>query len=109
MHANQFLTSTFVSHRLKVLFNLNQCIVKSYNGEAITIVSCEGNLHKINFMKVHEAYATKLVQTPTGDGERELWHLRLSHLNVKDVHTLQNMVSGIPIGKFSYPISSLEC
>ena len=50
-----------------------------------------------------------MVQFPTGDGVFKLWHRRLDHLNVKDVHTLQNMISGINLGKFSCPTSSLLC
>ena len=58
-------------------------------------------------MKVHGADAANLVQSPIGDGALELWHRRLGHLNVKDVHMLQNMVSDMNLGKFNCPTSSL--
>lgn len=37
----------------------------------------------------------------------ELWHYRLGHLNVKDVHTLQNIVIGLNLGQKKCPMSSL--
>lgn len=39
----------------------------------------------------------------------KLWYRRLGQLNVKSVHTLLNMLSGMNLGKFSCPISSLFC
>ena len=109
LHANLLSVSKLVSNDLKIQFNLNECIVKSCNGEAIAIAPRKRNLYEINFVKVHEAEATNLVQSPTGDGALELWHRCLGHLNVKGVHTLQNMVSGMNLGKFSCPTSSLFC
>ena len=52
---------------------------------------------------------TNLVQSPMEDDALELWHHNLGHLNLKSVHSLQNMMSGINLGKFSCPTSSLFC
>ena len=49
-------------------FNLNFFFVKACNSEIVVIASHEGNLYKINFMKVHKADAPNLVQSPTEDG-----------------------------------------
>ena len=40
LHANFLSVSKFVSHGLKVKFNLIKCIVKFYNCEAITKAIC---------------------------------------------------------------------
>ena len=98
-----------MSIRLKAQFNLNECIIKSCNGKAITIVPRERNFYEINYVKVYEVEAANLVQFPTGDGVLKLWHRRLGYLNLKGVHTLQNIVSGMNLGKFSCPTSSLLC
>lgn len=60
--ANLLYVSKLVSNGLKDQFNLNECIVKSYNGDSIMIVSCKRNLYKINFVKVHKAQVANLVQ-----------------------------------------------
>ena len=106
LHVNLLSVTKLMLNRLKVWFSLNKYIVKSCNGEAIAIAPHERNLYKINFVKVHKAEAANLVQSPTGDGALELWYRRLGHLNVKGIHTFRNMVSGINIGKFSYPTIS---
>ena len=93
--------SKLVLNNLKVQFNLNKCIIKSCNSEAIAITSRKRNLYRINFVKVHEAKAANLVQSPTEDDTLVLWHRLLGHLNIKGVHTLQNMISGTNFGKFS--------
>jgi hypothetical protein len=41
LHANLFLVGKLVSNGLKVQFNLNKCIVKSCDGEAIAIAPRE--------------------------------------------------------------------
>ncbi len=109
LHANLLSVSKLVSSGLKVQFNLNECIVKASDGEAIAIAPREGNLYQMNFMKVHGVDAANLVQSPTGDGGLELWHRRLGHLNEKGVRTLQTMVSGMNLGKISCPTYSLVC
>ena len=40
LHANLLSVSNLVSNNLKIQFNLNECIVKSCNGEAIAIAPC---------------------------------------------------------------------
>ena len=64
-HANLFSESKVVSNNLSVHFNLNKCIVKFCNGEAIVIAPHECKLYKINFVKVHKVKAANLVQYPT--------------------------------------------
>ena len=107
LYANLFSVSKFMSNDLKIQFNINECIIKSCNGEAIAIVPRKWNFYEINFVKVHRAKTTNLVQSSTGDGILELWHRHLGHLNVKNVHTLQKIMSGMNLGKFSCSISSL--
>jgi hypothetical protein len=64
----------------------------------------------MTFTKVCEMHVANLAQTSTIDGALELWHRRLGHLNIKGVHVLQNMVSGMNLGNMpwrernSYPI-----
>ena len=53
--------------------------------------------------------ATNLVQSPTRDVALELWHHRLGHVNVEGVYTLQILVNGMNLVKFSCPTSSLLC
>ena len=73
--------------------------MKVCDGNAITIVSHEENLYKVNFTKVYIVDVANLVQFLMGDGVFGVWHRCLSHLNMKDVHTLQNMVSAMNLGK----------
>ena len=106
LHANLLSVTKLVSNRLTVQFNLKKYIVKSCNGEAIAIAPYERNLYKIHFVKVHKVEAANLVQSPTWDGALELWYCRLGHLNVKGIHTFQNMVNGMNISKKIYPTIS---
>lgn len=55
----------------------------------------------MNFTKMYEVDATNLVQCPTEDDTLEPWYRRLGHLNVKDIHRLQNMMSDTNVGKFT--------
>lgn len=82
-----------VVNGLNIQFILNECIVKFCNDKAIMIASCEKNLYEVNFMKVHEVDGAILMQSPMGDIALELWHRCLGYLNVKGVHTFQNMAS----------------
>lgn len=61
------------------------------------------------FVKVHKAEAASLVQFPTWDNIFELWTCRLGDLNGKNINTLQNIVSGMNIGKLSCPTFFLLC
>jgi hypothetical protein len=45
------LIEQLVSNSLKVQINLNKCIDKYCNSEAIAIAPCERNLYKTNFVK----------------------------------------------------------
>lgn len=49
LQVNLLLVSKFLSSCLKVQFNLHECIVGDYVGEAIIITLCEGNLCQIHF------------------------------------------------------------
>ena len=106
LHANLISVSKFVSNGLKVHFNLNKWIIKYYDRKAIAVELREGNFYEILVIKVHQTNAANLVQSPMGDGALKFWYCRLGHLNVED-HMLQNMVSGMNIGKFSCLTSSL--
>lgn len=98
-----------MSYGLKVRFSLNECIAKFYGCEAIAIAIQEDNLYEIKFVNVHKANMANLVQFPMGDGTLEFWHHRLGHLKMKGVRMLQNMVSGMNLGKISCHSSSLLC
>lgn len=73
-------------------FNLNKYIVRGPDGEVIAMELHEGNLHKINFTKMHEVDVVNLIQVWKKDGVLELWYCRLRQLNVKNVYVLQSMV-----------------
>ena len=109
LHANLLLMNKLVSNGIEVNFNINEYIVKYCNGEAVRIAPRECSMYEINFVKVHKTEATNLVQSPTKNDMLELWHRRLGHLNVKGIHILQNMVSGMNFGKFFYPTFLLFC
>ena len=97
LQANLLSVSKLVLNNLKVQFNLNKYFVKVCGGEAIAIVPHINNLYLMNFTKVHEADAVNLVQSPTEDGALKLWLCHLSHLNVKNIHMLKNMMSNMNI------------
>ena len=94
---------------LKIQFNLNKCIVKICDCEAIVIALREHKLYEINFVKLHKEEATNLVQALTRDGAFRLWLYQLGHLNVKGDLILQNMVSDTNLDNFTCPTSSLLC
>ncbi len=98
LHANLLLVSKILSSGCKVQFNMNECIVRAFDGEVIAIALHEGNLYQVTFTKVCEMHVANVAQTSTIDGALELWHRCLGHFNVKGVHALQNMVSGMNLG-----------
>jgi transposase InsO family protein len=88
---------------------MNECIVRAFDGEVIAIALRKGNLYQVTFTKVCEMHVVNVAQTSTIDGALELWHPHLGHLNVKGVHALQNMVSGMNLGNMPCPTSSFVC
>jgi hypothetical protein len=109
LHANLLSVSKILSSGCKVQFNMNECIVRAFDGEVIAIALREGNLYQMTFTKVCEMHVANLAQTSTIDGALELWHRHLGHLNTKGVHALQNMVSGMNLGNMPCPTSSFTC
>jgi len=109
LHANLLSVSNILSSACKVQFNMNECIVKAFDGEVIAIALCEGNLYQVTFPKVCEMHVANVAQTSTIDGALELWHRCLGHLNLKGVHALQNIVSGMNLGNMPCPTSSFVC
>jgi hypothetical protein len=109
LHANLLSVSKISSSGCKVQFNMNECIVRAFDGEVIAIALREGNLYQMTFTKVCEMHVANLAQTSTIDGALELWHRRLGHLNIKGVHVFQNMVSGMNLGNMPCPTSSFVC
>ncbi len=83
--------------------------MRAFDGEVIAIALREGILYQMTFTKVCEMHVANLAQTSTIDGALELWHRRLGHLNIKGVHALQNMVSGMNLGNMPCPTSSFVC
>lgn len=57
------LVNKFLSSGLKVLLNLNKCIIRGPDGEVTTMKPCEGNLYKMYFIKVHRANTTNWIQS----------------------------------------------
>jgi len=88
---------------------MNECIVRAFDREVITIALRQGDLYQVTFNKVCEMNVANVAQTSTIDGALELWHRRLGHLNIKGVHALQNMVSGMNLGNMPCPTSSFLC
>jgi hypothetical protein len=109
LHVNLLSVSKILSSGCKVQFNMNECIVKAFDGEVIAIALREGNLYPLTFTKVCEVHVANVPQTSTIDCALQLWHCRLGHLNVKGVHPLQNMVSGMNLGNMPCPTSSFVC
>jgi hypothetical protein len=109
LHANLLSVSKILSSGCKVQFNMNECIVRAFDGEVIAVALREGNLYQMTFTKVCEMHVANLAQTSTIDGALELWHCRLGHLNIKGVHALQIMVSGMNLGNMPCPTSSFVC
>jgi transposase InsO family protein len=109
LHANLLSVSKILSSGCKVQFNMNVCIVRAFDGEVIVIALRDGNLYQVTFTKVCEMHVANVAQTSIIDGALELWHRRLGHLNIKGVHALQNMVSGMNLGNMPCPTSSFVC
>jgi hypothetical protein len=51
-----------MSNDLNVQSNLKKCIVKSCDGEAISVALCKCNLYKMNFVKMHEVEMANFMQ-----------------------------------------------
>ncbi len=83
--------------------------MRAFDGKVIAIALSEGNLYQVTFTKVCEVHVANVAQTATIDGALELWPRRLDHLNVKGVHALQTMVSGMNLGNMPCPTSSFVC
>lgn len=109
LHAYLLLVEKFIANSVNAQFNVDECIVKFSDSEAIMIAPRKRILYKRNFMKVCKADAANLVQSLRGDDTHELWHHRLCHLNVKGIHKFQNMVSGMNVCRFFGPTTSLLC
>jgi hypothetical protein len=109
LHANLLSVNKILSNGYQVQLNMNECIVRAFDGEVIAIALRESNLYQVTFTKVCEMHVANVAQISTIDGALELWHRRLSHLNVKGVHALQNMVSGMNLGNMPCPTSSFVC
>lgn len=50
-----------------------------------------------------------LAQSWKNDGVLELWYYKFGHLNVKNVHTLQNVLSEMNLGQIVNPTSLPSC
>ena len=99
LKANLLSVSKLVSSGLKVVFNIEGCIVNAPSGEIIARAPREGNLYQMTFTKVYVAEKANAAQVSSNQGALELWHRRLGHLNVKGVSALQHMVSGMDLRK----------
>ncbi len=68
LHANLLSVSKILSSGCKVQFNMNECIVRAFDGEVIAIPLREGNLYQMTFTKVCEMHVANVAQTSTIDG-----------------------------------------
>ena len=66
LYTNLFSMNKLVSNGLKVQFNLNKCIVKSCDSEAIVIVPRKGNLYDFFFCKGARSGCNQLSVTSNG-------------------------------------------
>ena len=69
-------------------YNLNKYFVKTCDNKAIAVAQHKNNLYEINITEIHIMKITNLVQPLVRDDALGLSICRLSHLNVKSVHTL---------------------
>ena len=106
LQANLLLVSKLLSTRLKIQFNLNECIVRGPDGEVISIGLHNGNLYKMNFKNVHIVDAVDLVQSWRKDNAFQFWNCWLGHLNAKCVRILKNIMSGMNLSKILCTTSS---
>ena len=88
---------------------MTEYIVQGSNWKVVIVALYEGNLYHMNFAEVHEADVANLVQSSTKDGALKLWHCRLGQLNMKSVHTLQRIMSGMKLAKIIHATSLLVC
>ena len=68
LHANLLSVSKILSSGCKVQFNMNECIVRAFDGEVIAIALREGNLYQMTFTNVCEMHVANLAQNSTMDG-----------------------------------------
>jgi hypothetical protein len=52
-HVNLCSVSKLVSSGLKVQFNINECIIRAFDGHPVAIAPREGNLYHFHVVKVH--------------------------------------------------------
>lgn len=97
LQANFFSINKFLSSRLKVQFNLNECIFEISDGKTIVITPHKGNFYQINLVKVYVWNVVNLVQSSMEDGGFELFQ------------TLQTMMNVMNFNKVSCLRSSLVC
>lgn len=96
-----------MSNRLKVQFFINECILRGVNDDRVAIAQCKRNLYQ--FMEVYVANAAKFEHSHEGGNPMEIWHRRLSHLNVKSTYALEYMVRGMNLDGSYAPTSTLIC
>lgn len=63
LHANLLLVRKYLSSRLKVQFNLNECIVRIRDEKIIVISLRKVNLYQKNFANVHGVDVANLMQS----------------------------------------------
>ena len=71
--------------------------------------SMEANLYQLELKKVNRAEVSTLAYTTANGDAMELWHKRVGHLNAKGVKALQNMVSGMDLGKIPSNVVPFAC
>ena len=109
LHANLLSVSKLASKGLKVHFNVMGCIVRAQSGKMLAMGSMEANLYQLELKKVNGAEVSTLAHTSANGDAMELWHKRLGHFNAKGVKALQNMVSGMDLGKVPSNVVPFAC
>ena len=109
LHANLLSVSKLASEGLKVHFNVMGCVVRAQSGEMLAMDSMEANLYQVELKKVNGVEVSTLADTSTNGDAMVLWHKRLGHLNAKGVKALQNIVSGMDLGKVPSNVVPFAC
>ena len=109
LHTNLLSVSKLVSRGLKVHFDNMRCVVKAQDGKVLVMTSMEANLYQVELKNVNGAEVRSLALTSANGDALELWHKRLGHLNAKSVKALENMVSGMNLGKTTSNVLPLAC
>lgn len=84
-------------------FNVHRCTLEVPNDDVLAVASCKDNLYQVIFTKVRGADMANIVQLLKKNRAMKLWHRRLSQLNVRSMHFIENMLSGMTLTRMNHP------